>query len=87
MPLLARPFLMPSRTAPADALLRNNIPGKTTPLTLATPPPLLPKKKEEGPEEGVRTPLRANSDPSLFSQPSRTARLMMITRIARYSQR
>ena len=31
MPLLARPFLMPSRTAPADALLRNNIPGRPPP--------------------------------------------------------
>ena len=57
---LARPFLMPSRTAPADALLAT-FPMDTTPLTLATPPP-----SEEGkdPKEGGSNPAQGNSEPS-----------------------
>lgn len=51
--------------APADALLRNNIPGRHIPLDPRDPSPF---RRREGPEEGVRTPLRANSDPlSLLS--------------------
>lgn len=75
--------LMPSSTLhPLTPYYATTSPEDTSPLTLATPPP-----SEEGkdPRRVLRTPLRANSDPSLFSQPSRTARLMMITRIARCS--
>lgn len=76
---LARPFLMPSGAAPADALLAT-FPMDTTPLTLATPPPSEEGKDPRRVFEPRSGQLRA------LSKPSRAARLMMITRIARYSQ-
>ena len=85
MPLLARPFLVPSSTLhPLTPYYATTSPEDTSPLTLATPPP---SEEREDPRRVLRTPLRANSDPSLSSlnHPER-ARLMMITRIARCSQ-
>lgn len=70
MPLLARPFLVPSSTLhPLTPYYATTSPEDTSPLTLATPPP---SEEREDPRRVLRTPLRANSDPSLFSQPSRT---------------
>ena len=60
MPLLARPFLMPSRTAPADALLRNNIPGRHIPLDPRDPSPL---RREGRPEEGASNPAQGKLRP------------------------
>ena len=84
MPLLARPFLMPSSTLhPLTPYYATTSPEDTSPLTLG-PLPLPKKRKTRGgcfePRSGqTQTPL------SSLNHPER-ARLMMITRIARCSQ-
>ena len=66
---LARPFLMPSSTLhPLTPYYATTSP-EDHPLDPRTPPP---SEEREDPRRVLRTPLRANSDPSLFSQPSRT---------------
>ena len=59
---LARPFLMPSGAAPADALLAT-FPMDTSPLTLATPPPFFRRRRGRTRRRVVRTPLRATQSP------------------------
>ena len=69
MPPCTRPFLMPSSALhPLTPYYATFSPMDTSPLTLATPPPLLPKKKEEGPEEGASNPAQGKLRPlSLLS--------------------